>query len=49
MDLPTIDHLAVGVSMGVVKFTAAMLEYNAWALSIGIKYREHVRTVVRLL
>ena len=31
--------LAVGVSMSVVKLAAAMLEYNAWALSMGLKYR----------
>ena len=36
--------LAVGVSVGVVKLTAAMLEYNAWALSMGHKYSERVRS-----
>ena len=28
--------------MGMVKLAAAIMEYNAWALSMGHKYRERV-------
>ena len=38
--------LAVGVSMGGANHVAAILEYNAWAFSMGHKYREHVCTSV---
>ena len=37
--------LAVGVTMGMVKPAAAMLEYNVWALSMGHRYRECVRSL----
>ena len=34
--------LAVGVSVGVAKHVATILEYNAWVFSMGHKYRECV-------
>ena len=34
--------LAVGMTVGVTKRAAAILEYNAWAFSMGHKYRERV-------
>ena len=32
--------LAVGMTVGVAKSAAAILEYNAWAFSMGYVYRE---------
>ena len=33
---------AVGVTMGEAKHAATILEYDAWAFSMGHKYKEHV-------
>ena len=32
--------LAVGMTVGVAKSAAAILEYNVWAFSMGYVYRE---------